>query len=489
MLSMYKFDKIRGLWATTGSYSAVADALGIDRRTVKKYVTTNAPPKYKPRERPTKEDPFAAFEQTAVKAIETAPELSGLELFELLVEAGYEGSLRTVERKMAKLRRKLRPKERFFEQKYTPGEQCQLDFKECFEIPFVDGTRLCHLLIGTLPYSDAFSVKAFPFRTYEAFADGMHSFFEHVGGLPENVRIDNLSPCVAKIRSGKDRLYTDAFSRAIRYYGFGVLPCRPGVGSDKGDVERDIRTYARRLRNQLRLSGRVFIDFADLNAWLADFVLGRTSEKIQERLTEERRALKPLPPRDAMILCKVNDTRATTYGTVRIGRSSYSVPDEMIDRPCRVVLTGHEVVVHRIGDGGGVVARHPRKEDGDHSLLLEHVLPSLIRKPGAMVRWAHRHILFPLPPFKQFYDYLKGLPGVSAEREFLRSVNLVFHASIADVAAGMDVVREQQSRDPYIDLRRLIVVNDRDQVAALLAAAPQPPINPELSKYDSLIPA
>lgn len=482
MLSMYRFEQVRQLADAGMSRTAIAKQLGVDRKTVAKYLSSNAPPRYKPRDRPTRVDPFAPFEATARAAIEAVREISGEELHELLSAAGYRGSLRTVERRLTSLKGGIAPKERYFEQEYRPGEQCQLDFKESFEVPFVDGTRLIHLLFGTLPYSGAVHATGYPFKTYEAFAAGMHAFFEVVGGVPENARFDNLSPCVAKIRSGSQRIYTDAFTRAIRYYGFGTLPCRPAKGSDKGDVERDIRTYARRIRTAIKLSGRVFTDLADFNAWLADFLVRRRTERTRALLGEEVAHLKPLPPRDDAVLCKINDTTATSYGTVRVGRSSYSVPDHVIDRPCRVILSGSEVVVRRIGDGGEICARHPRLEDGDHSINLEHVLPSLVRKPQAMVRWAHRHILFPLPGFSAFYEYLKTLPHLVAEREFLRSVNLVLHAAVADVGAGMDVVREAGSTDPYMDLRALVVGNDA------VAAAAQPAIDPALHRYDTLIP-
>src|SRR5262249_34986009 len=154
---------------------------------------------YTQRTKRTRADPFAAFEAKARALIEVAPEICGEELHEILAQAGYVGSLRTVERRMAVLKRAAKPKERHYKQEYTAGEQCQLDFKESVEVPFVGGLRVSHLLFGTLPFSDAAHATAFPFKTYEAFAAGMHAFFEAVGGLTKNVRIDNLSPCVAKI--------------------------------------------------------------------------------------------------------------------------------------------------------------------------------------------------------------------------------------------------------------------------------------------------
>ena len=38
--------------------------------------------------------------------------------------------------------------------------------------------------------------------------DGVHSFFEVIGGLTENIRFDNLSPVVKKVLKGDARLYT-----------------------------------------------------------------------------------------------------------------------------------------------------------------------------------------------------------------------------------------------------------------------------------------
>jgi len=56
-------------------------------------------------------------------------------------EKGYTGSLRTVERRVAEIR-SSKPKERFFEQEYCPGEQSQFDFKEKVAIPFKDGEHI-----------------------------------------------------------------------------------------------------------------------------------------------------------------------------------------------------------------------------------------------------------------------------------------------------------------------------------------------------------
>ena len=265
MVSPYMFHEIRKLKAQGLSKAAIARKLGIDPKTVAKYIKSNAPPRYTPRGPSLLPDAFKPFEQKVEQWLQRTPGLTDCEIFELLVPEGYLGSERTVNRRMKRIRA-LKPKERFFEQSYEPGEQAQFDFKEKVELPFVDGPRIAHLHFGTLPYSDTSHVQAYPFKNYECYMDGIHSFFEKIGGMTDKIRFDNLSPCVKKVLEGSNRLYTDAFKRAIVYYDFKCLPCAPGKGNEKGDVERDIRSFASRIKNRISHECLVFRDWEHLNA-------------------------------------------------------------------------------------------------------------------------------------------------------------------------------------------------------------------------------
>ena len=245
----------------------------------------------------------------------------------------------------------------FFEQEYRPGEQAQFDFKESVELPFFSGSVVVHLHFGTLPFSNVCVIKAYPQKTYECFMDGVHSFFERIGGQTENIRIDNLSPCVKKVRTDGGRDYTGAFDRAIKYYGFGVLPCSPGRGNEKGDVERDIQTWARKFKNHVKVHGLVFRDFSNLNEILANFM---SMDKASDQFAQEQLVLQRLLPRDEAVLCRVEEIRVSPHGTVRINKSSYSAPDEWIGLQCRVVQGPFEVRLSRIGQPNSVEI-HPRK--------------------------------------------------------------------------------------------------------------------------------
>ena len=495
MMSIYMFQKIRQLKAQGKKKSQIARELGVNRKTVNKYLRSNAPPKYSSRKESTREDLFAPFEPRVKNLLVAMPKLTAREIFELLCDEGYRGSERTIDRRIAKLRDQ-KPKERFFEQNYEPAEQAQFDFKECVELPFIEGSRLVQLHFGTLPHSDICFVRAYPNLTYECFMDGVHFFFEQIGGLTENIRIDNLSPCVSKVLKGRARKWTKNFERAIMHYGFGVLACSPGRGNEKGDVERDIRTYAARIRNLCINKGIIFKDWDELNEWLLEYMTSRHSNTSKELLQQERKKLLPLPPYDEQVVCRVEVSPATSHGTVRISHSSYSVPDNLIGLGCRIVSGPYEVRIYRVEGKGEFLAIHLRVRENEHSILLEHVLPSLVRKPQAMVRWAHRAVLFPSPVFKRFYGHIKKIESSSAEREFLRCINLIHHTTFSEIGAAMELVLEaekqkqdQSNPQPFDELRNLLLGHRSPcDVIDITERTAQRPLSPKLSDYDSFIP-
>ena len=68
--------------------------------------------------------------------------------------------------------------------------------------------------------------------------------------------------------------------------------------------------------------------------------------------------------------------------------SRYSVPAAYAGRKVEVRLGGGTVTALL---GGRVVARHERSaHKGAESLVLDHYLEVLARKPGALRRWLHR---------------------------------------------------------------------------------------------------
>lgn len=486
MLKMTEFDQIRVLLDLGKSNSEIARALDISRSTVRKYKRENAPPKYKPRSNPSRIDPTIGFEPQLREWIKEKPDIRASALYDILKEQSYSGTLRTLQRKVYYLRREQHPPEQYFEQEYELGEQCQIDFKESVELPFKSGKVVCDLVVIVLPASGLTFIKAYPNKTFEAFADGLHSFFEYIGGIPKALRFDNLKAVVKKVLKGDKRLYTRPFERLQKYYGFKCLPCRPATGSDKGAVERGIRTVAGRISDKIHLTKREFLDFNDLNSWLIDFAeLSLRTQKGETLFNEEQKKLNPCPPRDSSIIDFVTTSHVTKHGTILIKKSRYSVPPQFIGQELKVVASAYDVKVYDKRAPSGLITCHKRMDKGTNSILLEHTIDGLVRKPQAMIRWAHRDILFPHPVFSKYHKQLEKIIPERANAEFLKSLSLIHQVSISDLQAAIELVLESGSTAPSEDLKKLALGHGHYPKSVFY----QPPIDFNLSKYNELIPA
>jgi transposase len=117
------------------SPTAIARQLGIDRKTVRKYIARGMdPPNYRaqPR-RPRRTDDFLPYLRERLAAY---PGLSAVRLLRELRERGFSGGYTAVKRAV----QEIRPEpERRFEVRFEtpPGEQAQVDFAR-FEVVFAD---------------------------------------------------------------------------------------------------------------------------------------------------------------------------------------------------------------------------------------------------------------------------------------------------------------------------------------------------------------
>lgn len=478
MISTYTFQRVRTLHSDGKSAREIAKTLRVSRKTVGRYVKSNTPPKY-PKRRVHKSSLVEQIYPAVRSILVVNNKNSKREVRKELLKQKIFASLSTISRAMARYRSTL-PKEMFFAQVYEPGEQIQVDFKEELELPFSDGLRKVQLFVGSLPYSGAVTGKAFPQKNFSCFVEGLHSCMELLGGVPGNLRFDNLSPCVTKILKGKDRIYTQAFTAATDYYGFGLLPCRPGKGSDKGHVERDIQSFSRWITNAVINENMVFESWEQLNCWLQKFFEEQWSPSQREKLEEERRIFRPLPPRNESILCKIKSTSVGPFGIVSISNGIYSVPDNFIGVQCDIIQSAFTVEIRHKTLGVKSVF-HNLVLEGAKSIELVHVLTSLSRKPGAMLRWEHKDVLFPTLASKKLYEHIKKLDAYSAERTYLQCLNLIHQVSWNDLNAGFELVLD--SKNPFEDLVKLTLQDHRPK-----NLPSQNELQLNLSAYDALIP-
>ena len=287
-------------------------------------------------------------------------------IYEALVrDHGYEGSYQSVVRH---LRRKHGlPRVRAIRRVETPpGVQAQHDW---FEERVPIGTRrpTLGLLLGALSYSRAKFCWPSEDQTQLSWHTGHHELFRRYEGVPLWVRIDNPKTAVSR-GAGPTAVLNRSYAAYARMCGFGVDACRAGKGSDKGKVERAVRTLRASFGEVLRRGAGSLEELGRLLDVRSEALLDRlrcpvTGGSVREALSEERRVLQPLP--SSAELFDVEVARQVSRDClVSFEGRRYSVPFAWAGQLVDVRGTARDVVVR---GGGREVARHRR---GTRALLV-----------------------------------------------------------------------------------------------------------------------
>jgi len=345
------------------SVSAIAHMTGLDRKTVRKYVTIGLePPSYTPRQiRPTMVAPFHAYLRERVVAY---PELTGTRLHRELRERGYEGGYTAVKDFLRSSRPNSSPG---FEVRFEtpPGRQAQVDFAH-FRTVFTDEPgveRVVWLFSLVLGHSRMLWGRFVPHQDMQTLLRCHAAAFEALGGAPTEILYDRMKTVVDREepQGGTEPshiVYNRTLVEFARHYGYLPKACKAYRAKTKGKVERPFRY----IREDFFL-GRGFCNLDDLNSqfrqWLDEVANLRTHATtrrvVAEHFAEERPSLQKLPAGPFQAVLRL-ERRITKDGMVSVDGNLYSVPDTTRRRPVEVHSTADEV---RILEDGRVVAVHP----------------------------------------------------------------------------------------------------------------------------------
>jgi transposase len=221
----------------------------------------------------------------------------------------------------------------------------------------------------------------------EAFLEGHQAAFEVFGGTPMfHIRYDNLKAAVSRVLFGRTRTESTRWVAFRSHHGFEAFYCHPGVegAHEKGGVEGEGGRFR---RNHLVPVPKVDT-MAELNVLLTAYDLADETRRISNRtlsvgqhFTFEASLLRPLPP-ELFQTGLVLTPRVDRYSRVTVRQCFYSVPARLIGHQIRGVLHASELVLF---SGRNEVARHERSTiRGSETLVLDHYLEVLVRKPGAL---------------------------------------------------------------------------------------------------------
>jgi transposase len=344
----------RTMAAEGRSQREISRALGINRRTAKRLIEADEPPRYRRRPAGSMLDPL---EPVIAEALEECPEIKAPRMTEILREHGYCGSVDLVRRRLRQLRpRTERPAQRTG---YRPAQVMQFDWTEMPTRPKVLGReRRVYALVATLPYSAA-QTAHFSFEmTVESFLEGHVRAFEWLGGVPRECVYDNLKAAVARREGGEVR-WAERFTHLRGHYAFHSTACTPATPREKGSVEggaRYLKTGFWPLRR--------FSDLAELDAQYAEWrdeVANRRIHAsgrfpVSERLAVERDQARTLPPQRFDFAYR-RSSRVPADGYLRFRGSHYRAPTSLVHQRVELRADRDRVWIdHR----GVTVAHYPR---------------------------------------------------------------------------------------------------------------------------------
>lgn len=376
------------------SVSAIARRVGVDRKTVRKYLERGLEaPVYGPRtSRPSKIDPFEEYLRQRVGAF---PELSAKRLLREIRDLGYLGGYSI----LTDFLRKVRPPHRLtFERRFEtpPGRQAQVDFAQ-FRVEFTDEpgvTRIVWLFSMVLGHSRWLWGRFCASQDLQTVLRCHIDAFAALGGAPSEVLYDRMKTAVIGEDADGVVTYNTSLVALLNHYGALPRACRPYRAKTKGKVERPYR-YVR----QDFFLARIFRDLDDLNTQFEQWRTGIANQRVHattnrvvaEHFTEEQPALIALPavPYSAVLTV---ERRISHEGMVSVGGNLYSVPDGRRKRVVEVQNHPREI---RIFEDGVLIATHPvlegknrRRIDPSHRKAAPVRLPKIpeptpVRRPLA----------------------------------------------------------------------------------------------------------
>jgi len=340
----------------------IARELGVDRKTVKRWLRLGAWQPRQNRRRVRQLDRFAEFIERR------APEVgfNGAVLYRELRALGFSGGLLQVQRFIRPYRERRRWSELATVRFETgPGEQAQVDYGQ-LRVWIGALPEKVHLFVFTLGYSRRLYARGYPHERLTTLLDGHERAFRWFGGVTLSCLYDNPRNLVLGRRENKV-LWHPQFEDFARYYGFTPRACQPYRARTKGKVESGVKYVKRNA-----LAGRRFASWEELNGWLerwssevADLrIHGTTHERPIDRFAHEQ--LTPLGARPPYRYERVQMRQVANDALVTVGAARYSVPVEYVGKAIRVQESaGHFEIFHQ----GRLIARHPRA--ARHSVVME----------------------------------------------------------------------------------------------------------------------
>jgi transposase len=396
------FAKIRDCRDRQGlTIAQTARVLGIDPRTVAKWLARSRYERPRPIPRSSLLDPFKG---RITRLLDTHP-YSAQQIFQRLREEGYGGGI-TILRDYVRL---IRPTKLpvYLKLHFAPGECAQIDWGVFGTVGIGNTRRRLSFFVFVLAYSRMMYVEFTVAQTMEHFLACHEHAFQAFGGVPSKIMVDNLKSAVLQRLAGVAPVFNARYADFARHYGFTVAPCNVRAANEKGRVESGVgyvkKNFLRGLEltefGAIQAAGQVWLD-ATANVRIH----GETHQRPVDLFTQERAHLQPLP-QNRYDVARTATARASSQFRITFDANRYSVPAAYAHRRLTVKAYPDRVCIYFDAE---LIARHARsyarhQDIEDH----EHAKGLIAKRSRAREQRLMLRFLALSPDAQAYYDGLE----------------------------------------------------------------------------------
>ena len=344
------------------SIREISKRTGLHRKTIRRALAAEVPPKYVRASTGSKLDPFKEW---ICEQLRGDPGIQSLRLREMAAELGYDGGKTIFDDYVREVRPRFLIKRTFQRTVYRPGELVQCDLWEPRALVAVGRgqTRRGYVVTAELCWSRVIAGALIFSKEAPDILWGVARCLSRSGALPEKLVWDREAAIAGGGRP------TDAFAGFCGQLAVGWVILDAGDAQAKGLLERSHRF----MRTNFE-PGRQFanpLDFQlQLDGW-CDKVNQRVHRTVRavpaERLIEERERMRPLP-QDLPDTDRRMVVRVPQQPFLRIDRNDYSIDPAFAGRRVEARVSQREVTAIVL-DTGELACRHHRTFAGGLTLV------------------------------------------------------------------------------------------------------------------------
>jgi len=393
------------------SVRQIARDMGLNRRTVRKYLQESEPRR---EEAAVRRQPVINVVGPRIEALldEWRPRLVGKHrltsprIHRELIEEGFAVGERTVRQYLAEKRRQTA--EVYIPLVHRPGDEGQVDF---FEVTVDEGgrRRKAWKFLMRPMYSGRDFVHLYDRCDRPCFLDGHVRAFAFLGGVPRRLVYDNLSAAVKRVVGLKERELTDRFKALASHYLFEPCFARPRQGHDKGGVEG--RGKSIRLQHLTPILAGPDLD--TISAMVRNDVDRLWQQRhhtdgrpLSVLFEEERLLLLPLPVAAFDPRC-LEPVAISHSATVKVQGAVYSLPERWARLDAEAWIGARDIRFRCRGEE----TLRPRQFPGGKRIEYRDYLRELSRKPQAVRQVAPELVAELGEPYRRLWTLLDQTHG------------------------------------------------------------------------------